>query len=149
MPLEFPSPDFFGHTLFCDDIRYEVGGKVSYIGTYFGAMYVNAEFPLTLPKFALSITFAQLKKRFDPNFAAWIFFPGDPDEKPSVVADFPTVHAHMALGGDYTMAQAHFVLSPLTIQMPGEIKVRVFRQNELHRLGRLKVDRPPPSAPSA
>jgi len=36
-------------SIFCDDIRHEVGGKVSYIGVYNGQMWA-LEFPITLPK---------------------------------------------------------------------------------------------------
>ena len=41
-------------TLFCDDIRHEINGKLSYIGVYSGALFVPA-FPATLPKFWVSV----------------------------------------------------------------------------------------------
>lgn len=41
-------------TIFCDDIRYEVGGKFSLIGIYSGGLLVN-KFPVTLPKLCLLI----------------------------------------------------------------------------------------------
>lgn len=41
-------------TIFCDDIRHEVNGKVSYIGVYSGELYVPS-FPVTLPKLCLSV----------------------------------------------------------------------------------------------
>ncbi len=41
-------------TIFCDDIRHEVGGKLSYIGVYSSSMYVN-KFPAILPKIGLSV----------------------------------------------------------------------------------------------
>jgi hypothetical protein len=34
-----PSPDVWGYTIFCDDIREEIGGKVSLIGIYAGTMH--------------------------------------------------------------------------------------------------------------
>jgi hypothetical protein len=37
------------HSIFCDDIRQEVGNKLSYMGIYTGQMFVPA-LPLTLPK---------------------------------------------------------------------------------------------------
>jgi hypothetical protein len=39
----------FLSTTFCDDIRQEIGGKISLIGVYNGVMYVP-QFPVTLPK---------------------------------------------------------------------------------------------------
>ncbi|MCB1821140.1 MAG: hypothetical protein KDI73_06110 [Candidatus Competibacteraceae bacterium] len=41
-------------TLFCDDIRHEINGKLSYIGVYSGALLVPA-FPATLPKLCVSV----------------------------------------------------------------------------------------------
>lgn len=42
-------------TIFCDDIRQEVGGKLSLMGIYSGVMFVHA-FPIILPKLCVSIT---------------------------------------------------------------------------------------------
>lgn len=36
-------------TIFCDDVRHELNGKVSLMGVYGGDMYVT-DFPVTLPK---------------------------------------------------------------------------------------------------
>ena len=41
-------------TIFCDDIRHEVGGKLSYIGVYSGRLFVS-KFPITLPKLCLAL----------------------------------------------------------------------------------------------
>lgn len=41
-------------TLFCDDIRHEINGKLSYIGVYSGTLFVPV-FPVTLPKLCISI----------------------------------------------------------------------------------------------
>jgi len=42
-------------TVFCDDIRQEIGGKLSYIGVYSGNMLVS-EFPAVLPKLCLALS---------------------------------------------------------------------------------------------
>lgn len=41
-------------TLFCDDIRHEVGGKLSFIGVYSAVLFVST-FPITLPKLCLFV----------------------------------------------------------------------------------------------
>ncbi len=41
-------------TLFCDDIRHETGGKLSFIGVYSGELLVPA-FPVALPKLCLFV----------------------------------------------------------------------------------------------
>ncbi|MEI2769643.1 MAG: hypothetical protein ABTR54_07555 [Candidatus Competibacter sp.] len=40
--------------LFCDDIRHEINGKLSYIGVYSGTLFVPV-FPVTLPKLCISV----------------------------------------------------------------------------------------------
>lgn len=42
-------------TTFCDDIRHEIGGKLSYIGVYSGHLFVPT-FPVSLPKLCLAMT---------------------------------------------------------------------------------------------
>jgi hypothetical protein len=41
-------------TIFCDDIRQEIGGKISYIGVYSAKMLVSS-FPATLSKFCIAL----------------------------------------------------------------------------------------------
>jgi len=48
-----PSPAF-AHALFCDDIREEVAGKVTYVGTY-GPLMLVSHFPVTLPKLCMAV----------------------------------------------------------------------------------------------
>jgi hypothetical protein len=145
------APDFFGHTLFCDDIRNELDGKNSFIGVYGTQMLIHADFPVTLPKFAFGISFTQKRKVFDANLGIRIFLPGDAEDSPSVVADMtgpssedvqatgfsnlitsPTDHAAITLHGN-------IILAPLTIKTPGLIKVRIARRGDLIRVGALEV----------
>jgi len=39
----------FGITIFCDDIRNEIGGKISMIGCYTGDMLISAVPPVAIP----------------------------------------------------------------------------------------------------
>ncbi|SRR5713226_1625668 len=41
--------------IYCDDIRFELGNKHSYIGVYFGKMFVS-QFPVQLPKLCIAIS---------------------------------------------------------------------------------------------
>jgi hypothetical protein len=42
-------------TIFCDDVRWEIGGKLSYIGVYSGVL-LAPEFPVTLPRLCLAMS---------------------------------------------------------------------------------------------
>ena len=48
-----------GSTVFCDDIRYELDGKVSFMGVYQSVMFVQEEFPFVLPKFGMTFTYSE------------------------------------------------------------------------------------------
>jgi len=49
-------------TIFCDDIRHEVGNKLSYIGVYSGVLNVQS-FPVALPKLCLAIKLVTPKEK--------------------------------------------------------------------------------------
>src|SRR5690348_15588662 len=80
------SPDFFGHTLFCDDIRMEADGKMMFIGVYGQHMLVHAGFPITLAKFGFGISFFQKRPVFEAELGIQIFMPQDQEDKPSIQA---------------------------------------------------------------
>lgn len=42
-------------SVFCDDIRQELGGKLTYVGVYTGALLTQS-FPLVLPKFFVGVS---------------------------------------------------------------------------------------------
>jgi hypothetical protein len=60
-----------GYSIFCDDIRNEVGGKLSFIGCYNAVMFVPSQFPCLLPKFCVHF-FMLSPAGFASNLLAWI-----------------------------------------------------------------------------
>lgn len=150
-------PDLYGNAVFCDDIRTEIDGKSSLIGVYTNQMFVHGDFPVTLPKFAFSITFVQKKKIFDPNVGIRIFLPQDPDDAPSIQADMgehsegavlaniPRPNFPMPPESDQAVValRANLIFAPLVIAQPGAIKVRIARRGDLVRLGGLYVSKAP------
>ncbi len=160
--IEVESPEVFGYTIFCDDIRVEHDGKVTLVGSYPGRMYVNGTFPITLPKFAISVVFNQAKDEFVPHLKLLIFLPGDKDEA-SIQGEFGETSDGAILRevgkeplpdgtGKYIGVTANIVMAPLILKEPGTITVRVLRSDKIYRVGRLAVLQGtiivPPSAPS-
>lgn len=45
-----------GHVVFCDDIREEVGGKLTYVGVYKNSLFISAVAPVTLPQLCAAIS---------------------------------------------------------------------------------------------
>jgi hypothetical protein len=146
-----PAPDLFGHVTFCDDIRFEADGKVNFIGTYRGTIFIHVPFPASLPKFYIGVFFAQQRELFDANLSIWIYLPEDSDQAEASIRIEATEAAKGAverrlnesgdLREDMTIIQiaAQIILSPLLLNKEGVIRVRVLRQGELHRLGSIRI----------
>ncbi len=143
-------PEYYGWTIFCDDIRREIGSKITYVGAYPSKMLVHGDFPITLPKFGLGVTYVQHRATFVSPSKLFVFLPGDEDDKASIEAeidpasvpnlpDDPNPNAVMAVN-------AILLLSPLTIKEAGHIKVRAVRGDGLVRLGAIEIERAPKDA---
>jgi len=136
-------------TLFCDDIRHELGGKLSFIGVYSGVLFVPT-FPATLARLCLSAT---------------IITPvGEPLRTLTlrVLKNDKTLH-EMHFSEDQLVAASDFaeempdrqdhagtyrflmVFSPIQFDEPCALRVRAQTEDgELYGLG-LTVEEPPPS----
>ena len=148
MTVLLDSPEIFGHTIFCDDIRFEVDGKFTYVGVYQGTMYVHAVFPVTLPKFAIAISFYQKKEIFTPSLGLRVFMPGDTEDKASIEGEIKggSSDAEIRATIESSDSEKPFVqlgttaiFTSFVINKPGLIKVRILRNSEMHRLGILRV----------
>jgi hypothetical protein len=142
-------PDAYGYTIFCDDIRMEVGNKLTFVGIYSGQfiLYVDS-LPAALPKFAMSITYRQRHDRVVLPAQFRIFFPWSPDTP--LVIDPPSELAQSTIEGAEALSERsgevafvtttfNFGLSPFSIESPGIIKVRAVRGDDLVRLGGLEI----------
>jgi hypothetical protein len=155
------TPDVYGYTIFCDDIRHEVNGTRSFIGVYSGIMFIQSSFPVTLPKFAIAVTILQRKTVFMPNVGLRFHLPGDTEEKSSIQADLSEVSAGAVLADiktrshikdephAYFALHGNFVLAPFNIPSPGDIKVRAVCGENIYRLGSLRVIQQPAPAAAA
>lgn len=162
-----PAPDIYGWTVFCDDIREEAGGKHSFMGVYAGNMIIHVPFPVTLPTFAMGVTVCQRRSIFTPSFSLLVFLPGDPDNTPSVRAEFHEVSqgkiaketpaqraalhpdAQGEMESEYVNANAHLKLSQFAIKQPGRIKVRAIIADNTYPVGSLRVSPPPQNESTA
>ena len=71
-----------GLTTFCDDIRYELGGKFSLMSIYCRQDMIVQGFPVQLPKLGLSVLYFE-HPRSHTEILSWPSpYPGDPDRDP-------------------------------------------------------------------
>ena len=75
-------------TIYCDDIRHELGGKLSFIGTYSEVMYVK-NFPITLPKFCISAKFVSFSLEPIPAITVRILINDDVMDENQFPAEVP------------------------------------------------------------
>jgi hypothetical protein len=161
-----PAPDVYGYTIFCDDIRYEIGGKVSFIGSYSGTMILHDVFPAMLPMLAMGVTLLQRRRIFIPKAELRIFLPGDSDDTPSIqaeagesrmgaaaaatAAETDALHPDARDANDegYVSMIHHLRFAQLPIKQPGILKVRAVVGANMVRLGSLRISPPAQVGPS-
>lgn len=74
----------FVHAIFCDDIRREIGNKVSFMGCYQGELVVP-NIPATLPKLCVHATIVATTERAVKSLTVRL----DQNEKPLAVIEVP------------------------------------------------------------
>lgn len=123
----------YATSIFCDDVRREVGNKVSYMGIYTGLMYLNM-FPAVLPRFCIAI---QAVTPVDRPFDFLKF---------KILADDIVIAEQMVSGevllqkendqdiksddGKVIIAGAVIQLQPFTIEKPTKLSVRIENEDE-------------------
>jgi hypothetical protein len=144
-----PGKIAWGFSLFCDDIRGEIGGKLSVMGIYQSDMIFppTQTFPFNMPKFCVLIKYYENLNTFTDDIAIRVFLPGDASDSPTVVLPFPRA----SLGQpDFSYALEEdqerifnlsfpLVLSPCLIKQEGFIKVRAICGTTTTRLGSLRI----------
>lgn len=139
-------------TLFCDDIRHEEGGKLSFMGVYSSGLFVPA-FPATLPKLCLSVKI--ISPAGEPLRELSLRISRDEE----TLQEIALGEEQLAEASDSTedmteeqrkeriqMAQFMLVFSPIQFDGPCTLRVRVQTEDgELHGMS-LKVDQAPQPA---
>lgn len=146
--------DITGYSIFCDDIRHEVQGTVSYIGVYGPQMNIAATFPIVLPKFAIA-TFVRLSPETEADYGfdelvVKAFFPGENEDSPRYTMQLNGENVRNELVRMKSLSPPEdsdqglqFVLpmifAPVPLLAPGLIRIRGFAEGNRIRLGALRV----------
>ncbi len=134
-------------TLFCDDIRHEMGGKLSFIGVYSGSLYVPA-FPVTLPKLCLSVKI--ITPADEPLRTVTLSVLKDEDTLQEIAVDEEQLMAASDSADEQPqervqVMQFALVFSPIQFDGPCILRVRAQTEDgELRGLA-LRVDQAPPT----
>lgn len=139
----------YGYTIFCDDVRLEIGGKYSLMGVYSGVMYVSGTFPVRLPKFFVSTAILIFPKDLPvKEMELLIFWPGnEDDDAPDICEVVPPDQIQLPESdlcdfseGKCLRWQAHIGFAPLVLNTAGKIKVRAKLNGRLLKLGTLRIE---------
>jgi len=138
-------------TLFCDDIRHEVGGKLSFIGVYSSKLFVPS-FPVTLPKLCLSVKV--VTPADEPLRSLNLRVLKDEETLQEIRLDEEQLADASDSAEDMTeeqrkervqMAQFLLVFSPIQFDGPCILRVRVQTEDGELRGMALRVDQAPPT----
>lgn len=123
-------------TIFCEDIRLEQGGKLSYMGVYQSKMIVS-HMPAVLPKLCIVIT---VRTEFDAPFQELLFRVMQDGE---TLAELPIdtenimiqrsalLESDSVAGNDRLLTVTGMItLSPFAIEKPAVIRVRAIADDE-------------------
>jgi hypothetical protein len=145
-----------GLVIFCDDIREEVGGKVTLAGCYGNDMrFTGVSFPIIIPKLAIYVMARLPLDQPFPPLQLHVYFPGDGDSSPFVKIDVPHTGSPPApvLRIDHPdlekAASLRFpvVISPALFKEPGIVRVRLMYGEKRLRLGSLAIFSDAPAQP--
>ena len=134
----------YGYAIFCDDIRNEPGGKLTFVGCYNAVMFTEREYPIVLPKFCIHFhIFSPATQPYRSVFAR-CYTPGEKDPIAEEPIEVPSFEDQKNLldslpkdGGapPFIVVAASLVFAPLELSKPGLIHIRALINSgpgELH-----------------
>jgi hypothetical protein len=139
----------YGYSIFCDDIRNEPGGKLSFVGCYNAVMFTAPRFPLVLPKFCIHLhVFSPATQPYE-SVLSRCYVPGRSDPVAEEAIEVPRLSDQMNLLASLPKGEAppcivvaaSLVFEPFEIPEPGMIHIRTLINGgpgELH-VGSLTV----------
>jgi len=139
-------------TMFCDDIRHELGGKLSFIGVYSSKLFVPA-FPATLPKLCLLVKIVTSAEK--PLRVLNLRVLRDEETLQEIALDEEQLAAALDSADEMTeeqrktqaqMARFMLVFSPIQFHGPCTLGVRVQTEDGVLPGMALEVDQAPPPA---
>ena len=143
--------DRYGYSIFCDDIRSEAGGKLSFIGCYNGVIFISGQFPLVLPKLCVHThIFSPARQPFS-SIVFRCYRPGDERPFSEEAVETPRrseqsdLVANLKTETDaplFIVAATSLIFKPLELRSAGLLRVRALIDAEQElRLGSLRIER--------
>lgn len=130
-----------GTCIFCDDIRYEIGGKLSLMGLYAADMILAQPAPLMLPKFACVVLIITDIDDLPKQIAIKVTVPTDKPEGVEIanLNIAPELSEQNREGAVKSVFRAILPMVGIPLTHEGYIEVWADTGREQFRCGRLRV----------
>jgi hypothetical protein len=142
--------DRYGYSIFCDDIRNEPGGKLSFIGCYNGVIFISGAFPLVLPRLCVHTHIVSPASRPFSSITVRCYLPGDEHPAAEEPIETPRQQDQAELVGQmkpeagaplYIVAATSLIFTPLELRAAGLMRIRAVVDAEQEvRLGSLRIE---------
>lgn len=126
------------YTIFCDDLRQEVGNKVSFMGVYQGMMFVQS-FPASLTKVCAAVTVRLPRGTAVNSLVFKLLLQDEVIAERSVDPQTLMAKQNKEQGLDALMATALFQIVPFSIEEPAVLKSRVYFDSHELKAGGLGI----------
>lgn len=143
-----PPPEFFGRTIFSEDIRQEKSGQLTIVGMFPGGIDIES-YPAVLPKMAMLVEFQWRREALKEPARLAAFMPGasadepiwqealiPPEIDPSSFEKIAAAEAEGVYPGELISRGTHVVvMANLTVSRPGMLQVRAFVGDKIFAIG--------------
>ncbi len=128
----------YGVTIFCDDIREELGGKFTYVGVYSNELQIVSKAPVILPKLCVSVRLL-IPDDINVSSIKMNITQTSSNEKNTLLEHDLEIGERKDNVRDHLSAIWHHVFSPFGIKEPCMIRVKAYIGDTEIWLGTLKI----------
>lgn len=144
-----------GFVVYCDDVRQEVGGKLSYMGVYNSSLYPSQPFPAVLSKLFAVVNYSEPEEVEAAPIVLEITLEYDDGRSVQLIsADVPMNELSFNFDNNSSNAQLSRLISApaaferLPIDAPGRMRVSIIREGRRYRLNSLAIRHRPDASSS-
>lgn len=134
-------PKPYGISFFCEDIRHEVGGKVSYMGIFGQDMEIEGSKPAVLPRFTIAVHLHIPVSYAPTNLRVVVLMVANSGTKELMALEGPleATAPHPAGDDHYIVANIHLNAIPFQVDEDCVLRVRAYCRDEEVKLGSFNI----------
>lgn len=119
---------------YCDDIRSELGNKISLIGIY-GADLLLPELPAVLPKLCIyAQVYGELETPLDGDVEVRVLLDDD-----VIASSISQPKSTNLLPRHFVKMVTHIILSPFSVEKESILRVRLYHEGKEYRASSLRI----------